>query len=112
MHCSANADLGGKNSAIYFGLSGTGKTTLSNDPDRYLVGDDEHGWDDEGVFNYEGGCYAYNILNDFFIVIMIFNAIKENALLENVKLIENHKVDFDDTSLTENGRVSYPIESY
>ena len=109
MHCSANADLGGKNSAIYFGLSGTGKTTLSNDPDRYLVGDDEHGWDDEGIFNFEGGCYAKTSRLTNQSEPMIFNAIKENALLENVKLIENHKVDFDDTSLTENGRVSYPI---
>jgi len=110
MHCSANADLGGKNSAIYFGLSGTGNTTLSNDPDRYLVGDDEHGWDDEGIFNFEGGCYAKTSRLSNQSEPMIFNAIKENALLENVKLIENHKVDFDDTSLTENGRVSYPIE--
>ena len=109
MHCSANADLNGKNSSIYFGLSGTGKTTLSNDPYRYLVGDDEHGWDDEGIFNFEGGCYAKTSKLTIESEPMIFNAIKENALLENVKILENKYVDFDDTSLTENGRVSYPI---
>ncbi len=109
MHCSANAELGGKNSTIYFGLSGTGKTTLSNDPNRYLVGDDEHGWDNEGIFNFEGGCYAKTARLSIKSEPMIFNAIKKNALLENVKVLENHNVNFGDTSLTENGRVSYPI---
>ena len=110
MHCSANADLNGKNSTIYFGLSGTGKTTLSNDPNRYLVGDDEHGWDSNGIFNFEGGCYAKTSKLTAQLEPMIFSAIKENALLENVKLLKNNKVNFEDTSLTENGRVSYPIE--
>ena len=109
MHCSANADLDGKNSSIYFGLSGTGKTTLSNDPYRYLVGDDEHGWDNEGIFNFEGGCYAKTSRLTIKSEPMIFNAIKKDALLENVKILDNNIIDFDDTSLTENGRVSYPI---
>ena len=109
MHCSANADLNGKNSTIFFGLSGTGKTTLSNDPSRYLVGDDEHGWDSNGIFNFEGGCYAKTSKLTSKSEPMIFDAIKENALLENVKLLEGNHVNFDDTSLTENGRVSYPI---
>ena len=109
MHCSANADLNGKNSTIFFGLSGTGKTTLSNDPNRYLVGDDEHGWDSNGIFNFEGGCYAKTSKLTSKSEPMIFDAIKEKALLENVKLLEGNHINFDDTSLTENGRVSYPI---
>ena len=109
MHCSANSDLNGKNSTIYFGLSGTGKTTLSNDPSRYLVGDDEHGWDSNGIFNFEGGCYAKTSKLTNQSEPMIFNAIKKKALLENVKLLDDNQVDFEDTSLTENGRVSYPI---
>ena len=109
MHCSANSDLNGRNSTIYFGLSGTGKTTLSNDPNRYLVGDDEHGWDSNGVFNFEGGCYAKTSKLTKQSEPMIFGAIRKNALLENVKLLEGNQINFADTSLTENGRVSYPI---
>ena len=109
MHCSANTDLGGKNTAIFFGLSGTGKTTLSTDPKRLLIGDDEHGWDDEGVFNYEGGCYAKVINLDKDSEPDIYNAIRKDALLENVIVDEAGKVDFSDTSATENTRVSYPI---
>ena len=109
MHCSANTDLEGKNTAIFFGLSGTGKTTLSTDPKRLLIGDDEHGWDDNGVFNFEGGCYAKVINLDKDSEPDIYNAIKRNALLENVTLDENGKIDFDDKSVTENTRVSYPI---
>ena len=109
MHCSANTDLNGENTAVFFGLSGTGKTTLSTDPKRLLIGDDEHGWDDEGVFNYEGGCYAKVINLDKDSEPDIFNAIKRDALLENVTLDENGKIDFDDNSVTENTRVSYPI---
>ena len=109
MHCSANAGFNGTNSTIFFGLSGTGKTTLSNDPNRYLVGDDEHGWDSNGIFNFEGGCYAKTAKLTSKSEPMIFDAIKENALLENVKLLKGSQVNFDDTSLTENGRVSYPI---
>ena len=109
MHCSANTDLEGKNTAIFFGLSGTGKTTLSTDPKRLLIGDDEHGWDDEGVFNYEGGCYAKVINLDKESEPDIYNAIRRNALLENVIVDEAGKVDFSDTSATENTRVSYPI---
>ena len=110
MHCSANTDMEGKNTAIFFGLSGTGKTTLSTDPKRLLIGDDEHGWDDEGVFNFEGGCYAKVINLDAESEPDIYNAIKRNALLENVTLDENGKIDFADKSVTENTRVSYPIE--
>lgn len=110
MHCSANTDLNGKNTAIFFGLSGTGKTTLSTDPKRILVGDDEHGWDDDGVFNLEGGCYAKVINLDKESEPDIYNAIKRNALLENVTVDKNGKIDFSDSSLTENTRVSYPIE--
>ena len=110
MHCSANTDLEGKNTAIFFGLSGTGKTTLSTDPKRLLIGDDEHGWDDEGVFNYEGGCYAKVINLDKESEPDIYNAIRRNALLENVIVDEAGKVDFSDTSATENTRVSYPIQ--
>ena len=109
MHCSANTDKEGKNTAIFFGLSGTGKTTLSTDPKRLLIGDDEHGWDDNGVFNFEGGCYAKVINLDKDSEPDIYNAIKRNALLENVTLDENGKIDFADKSVTENTRVSYPI---
>ncbi len=109
MHCSANTDMNGENTAIFFGLSGTGKTTLSTDPKRLLIGDDEHGWDDEGVFNFEGGCYAKVINLDKDSEPDIYNAIKRNALLENVTVDENGKIDFDDKSVTENTRVSYPI---
>ena len=109
MHCSANTDLNGENTAIFFGLSGTGKTTLSTDPKRLLIGDDEHGWDDKGVFNFEGGCYAKVINLDRDAEPDIYNAIKRNALLENVTLDENGKIDFADKSVTENTRVSYPI---
>ncbi len=109
MHCSANTDMNGENTAIFFGLSGTGKTTLSTDPKRLLIGDDEHGWDDKGVFNFEGGCYAKVINLDKDAEPDIYNAIKRNALLENVTLDENGKIDFADKSVTENTRVSYPI---
>ena len=109
MHCSANTDLDGKNTAIFFGLSGTGKTTLSTDPKRLLIGDDEHGWDDNGVFHFEGGCYAKVINLDKDSEPDIYNAIKRNALLENVTLDANGKIDFADKSVTENTRVSYPI---
>ncbi|MBQ7941781.1 MAG: phosphoenolpyruvate carboxykinase (ATP) [Muribaculaceae bacterium] len=110
MHCSANTDMEEKSTAIFFGLSGTGKTTLSTDPKRKLIGDDEHGWDDEGVFNYEGGCYAKVINLDKESEPDIFNAIKRNALLENVTVDANGKIDFADKSVTENTRVSYPID--
>ncbi len=110
MHCSANTDLDGKNTAIFFGLSGTGKTTLSTDPKRLLVGDDEHGWDDNGVFNFEGGCYAKVINLDKDSEPDIYNAIKRDALLENVTLDKDGKIDFNDKSVTENTRVSYPID--
>ena len=109
MHCSANTDMNGENTAIFFGLSGTGKTTLSTDPKRLLIGDDEHGWDDNGVFNLEGGCYAKVINLDKDSEPDIYNAIKRNALLENVTVDENGKIDFADKSVTENTRVSYPI---
>ena len=110
MHCSANTDMNGENTAIFFGLSGTGKTTLSTDPKRLLIGDDEHGWDDNGVFNFEGGCYAKVINLDKESEPDIYNAIKRNALLENVTLDEEGKIDFADKSVTENTRVSYPID--
>ena len=110
MHCSANTDMDGKHTAIFFGLSGTGKTTLSTDPKRLLIGDDEHGWDDNGVFNLEGGCYAKVIGLDKESEPDIYNAIKRNALLENVTVDANGKIDFDDKSVTENTRVSYPID--
>jgi len=110
MHCSANTDMNGENTALFFGLSGTGKTTLSTDPKRLLIGDDEHGWDDEGVFNFEGGCYAKVINLDKDAEPDIYNAIKRNALLENVTVDENGKCDFADKSVTENTRVSYPID--
>ncbi|MDR0988883.1 MAG: phosphoenolpyruvate carboxykinase (ATP) [Prevotellaceae bacterium] len=109
MHCSANTDMDGQNTAIFFGLSGTGKTTLSTDPKRLLIGDDEHGWDDEGVFNFEGGCYAKVINLDKESEPDIYNAIKRDALLENVTVDANGKIDFADKSVTENTRVSYPI---
>ena len=109
MHCSANTDMEGKNTAIFFGLSGTGKTTLSTDPKRLLIGDDEHGWDDEGVFNLEGGCYAKVIGLSKEHEPDIYGAIKRNALLENVTVDKNGKIDFNDKSVTENTRVSYPI---
>ena len=110
MHCSANTDKEGKSTAIFFGLSGTGKTTLSTDPKRLLIGDDEHGWDDEGVFNYEGGCYAKVINLDKESEPDIYNAIRRDALLENVTVDANGKIDFADKSVTENTRVSYPID--
>ena len=106
MHCSANCDMNGENTAIFFGLSGTGKTTLSTDPKRKLIGDDEHGWDDNGVFNFEGGCYAKVINLDKESEPDIYNAIKRNALLENVTVDANGKIDFADKSVTENTRVS------
>ena len=110
MHCSANTDMNGENTAIFFGLSGTGKTTLSTDPKRLLIGDDEHGWDDNGVFNFEGGCYAKVINLDKDSEPDIYNAIRRDALLENVTVDENGKIDFADKSVTENTRVSYPID--
>ena len=109
MHCSANTDMNGENTAIFFGLSGTGKTTLSTDPKRLLIGDDEHGWDDNGVFNFEGGCYAKVINLDKDSEPDIYNAIRRDALLENVTIDDNGKIDFADKSVTENTRVSYPI---
>ena len=110
MHCSANADMNGEHTAIFFGLSGTGKTTLSTDPKRLLIGDDEHGWDDDGIFNFEGGCYAKVINLDKESEPDIYNAIKRNALLENVTVDADGKIDFADKSVTENTRVSYPID--
>ena len=109
MHCSANTDLNGENTALFFGLSGTGKTTLSTDPKRLLIGDDEHGWDDNGVFNFEGGCYAKVINLDKESEPDIYKAIRRNALLENVTVDANGVCDFADGSTTENTRVSYPI---
>ena len=108
MHCSAN--VGAKDDvAIFFGLSGTGKTTLSTDPDRALVGDDEHGWDDDGIFNFEGGCYAKCINLNSKEEPDIYNAIKRDALLENLVVLSDGTIDFNDASKTENTRVSYPI---
>ena len=109
MHCSANCDMNGENTAIFFGLSGTGKTTLSTDPKRRLIGDDEHGWDDNGIFNFEGGCYAKVIGLSNEHEPDIYGAIKRNALLENVIVAEDGTIDFNDKSATENTRVSYPI---
>ena len=109
MHCSANTDMNGENTAIFFGLSGTGKTTLSTDPKRKLIGDDEHGWDNKGVFNFEGGCYAKVIKLDKESEPDIYNAIRRDALLENVTVDAQGKIDFNDKSVTENTRVSYPI---
>ena len=110
MHCSANTDMNGENTALFFGLSGTGKTTLSTDPKRLLIGDDEHGWDDNGVFNFEGGCYAKVINLDKESEPDIYAAIRKNALLENVTVDKNGVCDFADDSVTENPRVSYPID--
>ena len=109
MHCSANTDMNGENTAIFFGLSGTDKTTLSTDPKRLLIGDDEHGWDNKGVFNFEGGCYAKVIKLDKESEPDIYNAIRRDALLENVTVDKNGVIDFNDKSVTENTRVSYPI---
>ena len=111
MHCSANVDTNGRNTALFFGLSGTGKTTLSTDPNRPLIGDDEHGWSDDGIFNFEGGCYAKVINLDKEAEPDIYNAIRHGALLENVCYDEKTRViDFTDGSKTENTRVSYPID--
>ncbi|MCB2209159.1 MAG: phosphoenolpyruvate carboxykinase (ATP) [Bacteroidetes bacterium] len=108
MHCSANVGKEG-DTAIFFGLSGTGKTTLSTDPKRALIGDDEHGWDDDGIFNFEGGCYAKTIHLDKESEPDIYHAISRDALLENVTVDKDGHIDFDDGSVTQNTRVSYPI---
>ncbi|MFT5721494.1 MAG: phosphoenolpyruvate carboxykinase (ATP) [Motiliproteus sp.] len=108
MHCSANVGKDG-DTAIFFGLSGTGKTTLSTDPKRELIGDDEHGWDDNGVFNFEGGCYAKTINLSKENEPDIYGAIRRDALLENVTVGADGVIDFNDGSKTENTRVSYPI---
>ena len=108
MYCSANISKSGDTS-LFFGLSGTGKTTLSVDKDRMLIGDDQHGWDDEGIFNFEGGCYAKTINLSSENEPEIFNAIKKDALLENIFIDENNNIDFFNSSITENGRVSYPL---
>lgn len=111
MHCSANVNVDSSSPAIFFGLSGTGKTTLSTDPARPLIGDDEHGWSDDGIFNFEGGCYAKVINLDSEEEPDIYNAIRQGALLENVVFdSETLKIDFNDGSKTENTRVSYPLD--
>jgi len=109
MHCSANIGKDKKDTALFFGLSGTGKTTLSADSNRLLIGDDEHGWDNEGIFNFEGGCYAKTINLSRENEPEIYDAIKRNALLENVAVNSKGEIDYSDTSITENGRVSYPL---
>lgn len=109
MHCSANTNMAGTETAIFFGLSGTGKTTLSTDPKRKLIGDDEHGWDEDGIFNFEGGCYAKVINLSKESEPDIYKAIRRDALLENVTVDKDGKIDFTDKSVTENTRVSYPI---
>jgi phosphoenolpyruvate carboxykinase (ATP) len=110
MHCSANEGKNG-DTALFFGLSGTGKTTLSSDPERMLIGDDEHGWDETGIFNFEGGCYAKIINLSAEQEPDIYNAIRPGALVENTKFIEGtHKIDFKNQDITENTRVSYPLD--